>query len=146
MAVYIRMVKITFWSNAMSPFLEDTKNCNNSPYWPGTFISRLQESIEESDVLSFLATELDREKNCAKVWARIERHLSPTDIKTVQVITNWSSLLSTKFEDGDSFLNFYSKTKGILHKLTKGNSIATKDDIFLKAYFSMAIEAKELQT
>ena len=45
-----------------------------------------------------------------------------------------------------SLLSFYSKTKGILHKLTKGNSIAAKDDGFLKVYFSMAIEAKELQT
>ena len=60
-------------------------------------------------------------------------------------MTNWSSLLSTKYEDCDSFLSFYSKTKGILHKLTKGNFIAAKDDVFLKAYLSMAIETKELQ-
>jgi len=61
-------------------------------------------------------------------------------------MTKWSSLLSTKYEDRDLFLSFYSKTKGIIHKLTNGNSIAAKDGVFLKAYFSMAIEAKELQT
>jgi len=43
-------------------------------------------------------------------------------------------------------LLFYSKTKGIFHKITKGNSITVKGDVFLKAYFLMAIEAKELQT
>ena len=61
-------------------------------------------------------------------------------------MTNWSSLLSTKCEDRDSFLSFYLKTKWILHKLTKGHSIVYKDAIFLKTYFSMDIEAKELQT
>jgi len=61
-------------------------------------------------------------------------------------MTNWSSLLSSKCEDRDYFLSFHLKTKGILHKLTKGNSIATKCDVFLKAYFSMVIKAKELQT
>jgi len=143
---YIRMVKMTFRSNLMSQFLEDETNCKNSPFWSGAFASRLRESIKESDILSFLATELDDENNCARVWTRIECHLSSTDIKIVRVITNWSSLLYAKCDDRESFLSFYSKTKGILHKLTKGNLIATKDDIFLKAYFSMAIEAKELQT
>jgi len=61
-------------------------------------------------------------------------------------MTNWSSLLSSKCREHDSFLSFYSKTRGILHKLTKGNSIAAKDDILLKVYLSMAIEATELQT
>jgi len=51
-----------------------------------------------------------------------------------------------KCEDCDLFLSFYSKTKEIIHKLTKGNSIAAKDSVFLKAYLLMAIEAKELQT
>jgi len=34
----------------------------------------------------------------------------------------------------------------MLHKFNKGDLIAAKDDIFLKAYFSMAIESTELQT
>jgi len=130
----------------MLQLLEDETNCNNSPFWSGAFASRLRESIEESDILLFFAAELDWENNCARVWTRIECHLSSTDIKTARLMTNWSSLLSTKCEDRDSFLSFYSKTKGILHKLTKGNLIAAKDDVFLKAYFVIAIEAKELQT
>jgi len=60
-------------------------------------------------------------------------------------MTHWNSLLS-KCQDRDSFSSFYSKTKGIMHKLHKGNLIATKDNVFLKAYFSMAIEATEHQT
>ena len=128
----------------MPQFVEDSNNCNNSPYWSGLFASRLQESIAEPDILSFLANELDRENKCARVWFRIEYHISSTDIKTTRVMTNWSLLLSIKCENHDSFLSFYSKNNGIIHKLTKGNSIAAKDDMFLKAYFSMAIESKEL--
>jgi len=80
------------------------------------------------------------------LWTRIEKHVLSTDINTARVLTNWSSLLSSKYEDHDSFSSFYSKIKGILHKLNKGNSIAVKDDIFFKGYFFMAVEATELQT
>jgi len=61
-------------------------------------------------------------------------------------MTNRSSLLSSKCEYRDSFLSFYPNIKDIFHKLTNGNSIATKDDVFFRAYFLMAIEATELQT
>ena len=61
-------------------------------------------------------------------------------------MTNWSSLLLSKCEDHDSFLSFYSKTKDILPRLNKGNLIASKENVFLKAYFSMVIESTELQT
>ena len=61
-------------------------------------------------------------------------------------MTHWSSLLSSTCEDRDSFLSFYSKTKGILHKSNKGKLIVAKDDVFLKACFSIVIEATELQT
>jgi len=80
------------------------------------------------------------------VWTQIEKHFSSTDINIACVMTNWSSLLSSKCEDRDSFLSFYSNTKVILHKLTKGNLIATKDNVFLRAYFSMTIESTELHT
>jgi len=142
---YIRMVKTPFRSNAMSQFLENPSHCNNSPYWSGAFASRLRETIKENDILSFLATELDRKNNCARVWTRIKKRLSSTDTKTARVMTNWISLLMSKCDNRDSFLSFYSKTKGILHKLDKDNSIAAKDNIFLKACLSIAFEATELQ-
>jgi hypothetical protein len=43
-------------------------------------------------------------------------------------------------------LTFNSKSKGIIHRLKKTNLITVTDEIFLKAYFSMAIEAPELQS
>ena len=68
---YIRMAKMTFRLNAVSQFLDDPSHCDNSPYWLGAFVSRLRESIKDSDILSFLATELDGENNYARLWTRI---------------------------------------------------------------------------
>jgi len=59
---YIMRVNPTFRSNAMSQFLEDPINCENSPYWLGAFASKLREYIVELYILSFLDTELDGEK------------------------------------------------------------------------------------
>jgi len=42
-------------------------------------------------------------------------------------------------------MSFYCNAKSILHKLNKGKSVAVTDNFFLKAYFSMAIKAKDLQ-
>jgi len=100
--------------------------------------------IEESDILLLLATELEGENNYVRMWTCIENYLLSTDIKTARVMKSGSSLLSSKCEDRDSFIGFYSKIKGILHKLTKVNSIAAKDNVLLKAYFLMAIEMAEL--
>ena len=41
---------------------------------------------------------------------------------------------------------FYSKAKGVIHKLIKGNLVVVINDVFLKDYFAKVIEAPELQT
>jgi len=75
--------------------------------------------------------ELDGENKYARMWTQIEKHLLSIDIKTARFMTNWSSLLSSKCDDHDSFLSLYLKTQGIVTKVTKGNSIAAKDNVFL---------------
>ena len=45
----------------------------------------------------------------------------------------------------DSFISFYSSSKGILHKLKEELSIAATDDVFLKSYFEKMIKTPELQ-
>ena len=46
----------------------------------------------------------------------------------------WKSLFGLKCESRNNFLSFYSKVKGILHKLKKEKSVAVTDNVFLKAY------------
>ena len=57
-----------------------------------------------------------------------------------------NTLFGLKREEKDSFLHFYSKAKSVLFKLNKHKSVVIGDDVFLRAYFSKAIEAPELQT
>ena len=61
-------------------------------------------------------------------------------------MSHWKPLFRLKCEDYGVFFTFYSKLKEIIHELKKGNSVAATDNIFLKAYFSMVIEAPELQS
>ena len=60
-------------------------------------------------------------------------------------MAQWSELFGLRCESYDQFLSFYSKTKGLIHKLKTNNSIAVTDDTFLKAYFAKVIDAPELQ-
>ena len=62
-----------------------------------------------------------------------------------RAFANWQELFKLKCDNRDDFLTFYSKSKGIIHRLKKTNSIAVTDEVFLKAYFSMAIDAPKLQ-
>ena len=45
----------------------------------------------------------------------------------------------------DTFLSFYSSSKGILHKLKVDKPVAATDDIFIKSYFAKVIKTPELQ-
>jgi len=95
--------------------------------------------------MSFLASELETENNCMRVWIAVQFHLSQADIITDRLMQHWKALFSLQCESRDSFLAFYSKAKSTLHKLKKSKSVTVTDNVFLKAYFVMAIEADELQ-
>ena len=92
-----------------------------------------------------MATELETENICCKVWGKVMKHPTTSDITTSCVMYHWKTLFRLKCEDRDDFLAFYSKSKGILHTLKKGNSVAVTDNVFLEAYFDMVIEDPELQ-
>jgi hypothetical protein len=115
------------------------------PTWPSAFSSKLRESLKTSPILNFLADEQDAEENCAKVFTAVEDHLTTGDVTMARSFKLWQELFKLKCDHRDDFLTFYSKSKGIIHRLKKTNYIAVTDEIFLKAYFSMAIEAPELQ-
>ena len=144
--VFVEGVGRAFRSAAMARYLESRTYCDNNPCWLRAFASRIQESIATNDILSFLATELEHENNCSKVWAKVIKHLTTSDVTTAHVMSHWKSLFGLKCESRDNLLAFYSKTKGILHRLKKNDSAAVTYDVLLKAYFLMVIEAPELQT
>ena len=57
---------------------------------------------------------------------------------------NWQALFKLRYEFRDDFFTFHSQSKGIVHRLKMSDSVAVTDEVFLKAYFSMAINAPEL--
>jgi len=129
----------------MAQFFDSKSCCNNSPTWSDAFASRLRSSVADSDILGFLATELESEKNCAKVWTRIQLTLNSSDVTTARVMENWQALFSLKCEDRNSFLSSYSKSKSTLHKIKKSKYIDVTDDVFLKVFFTKVISVDKLQ-
>ena len=69
----------------MVRFVESGDYCDNHPSWSSAFASRLRDSITDSNILGYLATELGTEHNCAKFWAEIEAKLSSSDVKTARI-------------------------------------------------------------
>ena len=143
---YIDDVVISFTNVAMEKYLTDSAWCTKNIEWSGAFASRIRESIKHNDILGFIATQEESQKNCAKLWDTVTAHLTSSDLTMARAMAHWNTLFSLKCEDRDTFLHFYSKAKSMVFKLKRDNSTAIKDDIFLRAYFAKAIEAPELQT
>ena len=80
------------------------------------------------------STELGHENNCFKVWKKVTKHLTTSNVTMARVMSHWKVLFGLKCESRNDFLAFYSKANGILHKLKKGNSVAVTDNVFLQAY------------
>ena len=143
---FIDKVSTKFRSNGQSLYLESVQHCTENTSWSSAFASRLRESLADSAILGFLSSELDKEHNSAKVWARISSHLNSSDLSMAREMHNWTEFFALKCENKESFLAFYSQAKKLLHKLTVGKSVAVTDDVFLKAFMAKVIEAPELQT
>ena len=77
-----------FRSAAMIQFLDFQSCCDNSPTWSDAFVSRLRGSVADSDILGFLATELEYEKKCVIVWTRIQLTLNSSDVTIARVMYN----------------------------------------------------------
>ena len=143
---YIDDVVISFTNVAMEKYLTDAVWCTQNIEWSSAFASRIRESIKHNDILGFIATQEESQKNCAKLWDTVTAHLTSSDLTMARAMAHWNTLFGLKCEDRDTFLHFYSKAKSMVFKLKRDNSTAIQDDIFLRAYFAKAIEAPELQT
>jgi len=142
---FVRKVIGIFASNAVSSYLSDSRMCRQNLPWSGAFASRIRESIAESPILGFIATELETEENCAKVWSRVCQHLTKTDVMIGRVLGDWQDFFKLRCENKEDFLEFYSSAKKILHRLKVAKSVAVSDDSFLRSFFAKAIDVPELQ-
>ena len=95
----------------------------------------MRESLKTSTILNFLADEQDAEESCAVIFSAVKYHLTTGDVTMACAFANWQALFKLKCDNRDEFLTFYSKSKGIIHRLKKSNPIAVTDEVSLKAYF-----------
>ena len=65
--------------------------------WSWSSASRIRELISEFGILSFLASELDKEDNCTKVWMCIESHMLAIGITMIRVMINWKFFITIIF-------------------------------------------------
>ena len=72
---FIEGVNRSFCSTAMARYLESMTYCDNNPCWSGALARRIRESIVFSEILSFLATELKREKKLSPRLAESNQSL-----------------------------------------------------------------------
>ena len=56
---FIKKIEYIFINSAMAAFINNRKYCNNHPEWSFIFASLLRDSIANSTILGYLATELD---------------------------------------------------------------------------------------
>ena len=56
-------------------YFTDGDHYDDNDEFSSAFTSRLLESIADSDILSYMATELKDKENCADVWEKIAKVL-----------------------------------------------------------------------
>ena len=143
---FMEQVERAFKSHALQRYLEDETHCQSNPEWSGAFASRLRESLNESTTLRFIATELDDEDNCQRVWCHVTRHLSTVDMRMARALEQWRKLFDLKCESMDTFLAFYSDVREAMKKLEQAESVAIGDEVFMRAFLCKSIDVPELQT
>ena len=85
---FIEGVNRSFRSAAMVRYLEIKTYCNNNPCWLGAVVSHIWESIASNDILSFLASEVKHENNYFKVWAKVSKRLTTSDVTVARVVSH----------------------------------------------------------
>ena len=103
---FIKKVKHVFINSTMVVFINNRKYCDNHPAWSAAFASYLRDLITNSNILGYLAMELDTEENCADIWKIIKDKLSSVDVTTSRIYRYWQDLFGLKCEDMDSFIHF----------------------------------------
>ena len=142
---YLEEIELDFKPAAMVDFTHDKNRCNNHFTWSLALASNLRESLKSSSILNFLADDQDADENCEVVFNAVEEHLTTRDVTIEWILPTGKVFLLLSAYRGKS-LTFYSKSKGILHHLKRGNMVAVTNEVFPKTYFSMTIDTPELQS
>jgi len=141
---WIDSVERKFKGRGAIKYLADGEYCDDNDEISSALTSRLLDSIAESDILSYMATELKDEENCADVWEKIAKVLQSSDLTLLRILRDWQKFFRLRCETLEDFPQFYSDLRSVTSNLRTANSVAIGDDAFIKAFLSGAISVKEL--
>ena len=142
---YLDEVKNVFASNAVGAYLTDSSVCDTNPDWSNALASRLRSALRKNKILNFLATEQEDVKRCCQVYQAMEDHLSTMDLHMFRTFELWLKFFDLKCDSMDTFLEFYSGVRASYIKLERHDSVAIKDDTFIRAFLCRALNVPELQ-
>ena len=143
---FIDEVESAFKSEGMQRYLQDESFCDANLQWSTAFASRLRESLHDSTTVRFMAAELKKVDNCAKLWAAVVKHLTSIDMKVARALEQWKQLFSLQCESMDQFPRFHSDVREAVDVLTTAESEAIRDEVFMRAFLCKALDVPELQT
>ena len=91
-----------------------------------------------------MSTELKDAFNYCAMWDKVRKLLNSSDVTATRVTQHWSALFGLKCEDRDSFLQFYSSAKSILHNLKTNKSVTMTYELGYNSvpYYIMILQFK----
>ena len=143
---FLEDIERVFASNIVASYFTDTSTCDANPDWSNALASRIRQSLSKSKILSFLATEQKDEKRCHVVYKALGDHLSTVGIKMARTFEEYQRVFDLKCDTLYDFLSFYSGVRTSVRKFETSDSIAIKDDTFIRTFFCRAPDVPELQT
>ena len=143
---YLKSIERAFKSNALIKYLMDSEYCESHQSWSSALASRIREALDESSILSFLAAENEEENNCSYMFKALSDHLLTVDLKVAMTFEEWQKFFGLRCDSLDGFLSFYSSVRTSVTRLKDFKSEAIKDETFLRAFMTKALDVMELKT
>ena len=128
---WIDSVERKFKGSGVIKYLTDGEVCDDNDENSSAFTSRLLDSIAESDILSYMATELKDEENSADVWEKIEKVLQSSDLTLLRILRDWQKFFRLRCETLEEFPQFYSDLRKITSDLRTAKSVAVGETIMI---------------
>ena len=143
---YLKALMQAFTSNALSRFLTDDHSCEQHLEWSSALAARVRVALNESPFLAFIAAEHEKEQSCYQLYHALESHLSKGDLLMARTFAEWQKLFGLQCDTIDDFPSYYSSVRKGVTRLREYDSVAIKDDTFIRAYLCKSLDVKELRS
>lgn len=141
-----RRVRDTFKQHGVAEFLTNEALCVANERWSESFAARIIGCFRDSNVLGYLAIELEDDTNCARVWKSFVAQMTSHDSEAVRFRKYWNELFNLKCEDLDSFPVYFSKFSIALQRLEELGATFLDQKYLGTTIIARGVLATELQS